>query len=302
MVYKKWISKSVRFELNEDEIWSLFSLFAANIEFLDNFSEQFGKFNVINFIFGIFGNYIFKDVNLGFGKFDFLRFLKGFHHMWYLDFSEFFLIVDIKDVSQVHFKIVHVGTDSTLCKIGDFKVDDMFVYLFVGNLLVTVEIGEYFGDFSHFNRTQRFLKVGLFSWWVYPFESGLYFLYVGQACFVFVFGSETFVKFAFDALGFVINEGQNGAESFLVFRLQEPRLGNFLRLKWLNEFVTNLIKVGVFDSSCLISIDLLQNLFELSFGKVDSDIFEKFFQLRVGNDSDVIFVDLLPESVEFFVN
>lgn len=197
--------------------------------------------------------------------------------MRYLDPSELLFIISVEDVPQVHFKVVHVGTDSAFGEIDNFQVDDMFVNLFIGNLFVAVKISEDFCNFGHFNGTQGFLKVCLFCWWVNPFESSLYFLDVGQTRFILVFGSQTLVQFSFDVLGLIIDEGQNGAESLLFLGIQESGLSNFFGLQWLNKLVTDFIKVGEFNSSGFFFVNLLQNLFELCFREKDSDTFEKGF-------------------------
>ena len=114
----------------------------------------------------------------------------------------------------------------------------------------------------------------LFWRWIDPFESGLDLLNVRQSSFIFIFWSEPFVKLALNALGFIINQGQNRAKNLLIFGLQKSWLGDLFGLEGIDEFVTDFIKVLKLYGSGFFLINLCKDLLKLIIWKVDSDIFK----------------------------
>ncbi len=50
----------------------------------------------------------------------------------------------------------------------------------------------------------------------------------------------------------------------------------------------------------MVFVSFLENFSELLCGEVDTDVFEELFEFGMSDDSDVIFVNFAPISVDFF--
>ncbi len=142
--------------------------------------------------------------------------------MGYLDFTKLLLIISIKDISKVDFQVVHIRIDSSLGKIGYFKVNNVFMNLLIWDFLVPIKVCE----------------------------------------------------FSFYILSLIINKSQNRSKDFLVFTLRKSQFCSFFSFERLYQFIPNIIKVLIFNSSRFLFINFFENFFKLFIGKVDSNIFK----------------------------